>query len=143
MIDGGDIPLSVWCRSLKRQSLTVVLLFFCMEETINIYLMLVAAFVNTVNTCCLLFHLASLLLCYRSKIAKLSALCSPGHVDIFKPQRVPYGKAGHQGDKAQICPPNHRRWGQLLVADSRGNTNGLSIFVVLVHQHLDAVGVGW
>lgn len=40
--------------------------------------------------------------------------------------------------------PNDLEWGRLLVAaDSRGNTDGLPIFVILVHQHLDAVGVGW
>lgn len=30
-----------------------------------------------------------------------------------------------------------------MFGDSRGNTNGLPIFIILVHQHLDAVGVGW
>lgn len=46
--------------------------------------------------------------------------------------------------KPMYVPPTVEGGGQLLVAvDSRGNTDGLPIFVVLVHQHLDAVGVGW
>lgn len=114
-----------------------------MEETINIYLMPVAAFVNTVNTCCLLSRLASLPLCYRSKIAKLPPLCSLGMLTFSSLKECRAGKAGHQGDKAQICPPTAEGRGRLLVAeDSRGNADGLSVFVILVHQHLDAVGVG-
>lgn len=90
-----------------------------MEETINIYLMLFAAIVNTVNTCCLLFHLASPPLCYRSELAKLLPLYSLGVLTLFNLKESHTGNAGNQGDKAQNIPPNNGGWEQLqLVVDS-------------------------
>lgn len=90
-----------------------------MEETINVYLMSFAAIVNTVNTCCLLFHLASLPLCYRSELAKLLPLYSLGVLILFNLKESHTGNAGNQGDKAQNIPPNNRGWEQLqLVAES-------------------------
>lgn len=49
------------------------------------------------------------------------------------------GKASHQGDKAQLFTSASEGG----AGGSGGNTDGLPVFVVLVHQHLDAVGVSW
>lgn len=51
------------------------------------------------------------------------------------------GKAGHQGDEAQLCPSTSEGGG--VGGGSGGDADGLPVFIVLVHQHLDAVGVGW
>lgn len=98
------ISLHQYVRLDLLSSSHLLTVIFCMEITINIYLMLVAAFVNIMNTCCLLFHLASLPLCYRSELAILSPLCSMGVCTFSSLKESHAGKAGHQGDKAQIYP---------------------------------------
>ncbi len=93
-------------RSLKQQSVTYSHFIFFLHGGNNQHLFDAGrCFVNTVNTCCLLFHLASLPHCYRSKLAKLAPLCSPGVLTFSSLKESHAGKAGHQGDEAWICSP--------------------------------------
>lgn len=145
----------VWSRSLKRQSVTVVFFLFCMVETINVPLMVAAFFCDYFieQDCCRPFpakhesvvcfsSFASLPLCYRSKLAKLSPLFPPGMLTFPSLRGSHAGKAGCHGDKSPNISPWIEGGGRLQVAgDSGGNANGLPVFVILVHQHLDAVGV--
>lgn len=91
--DGGDISLSV---SHSQQ------MYFFLHGGNNQHLLDAGGcFVNTVLNmiCCLLFHLASRPLCYHSKLAKLSPLCSPGMLTFSSLKESHAGKARRHGDK--------------------------------------------
>lgn len=60
-------------------------------------------------------------------------------VDIFKTQSPIREKLVSKVTKPNYFPQQAR----VGAGGSGGNTDGLPVFVVLVHQHLDAVGVSW